>query len=530
ASSGKRAMRSAGNAVNTAPPQNNVNRIFTENTASREIKTQPAPTTPSDMGSTANEDSPASNEQAGAASVSHSGNTCTDAKVSTLERRNMFERMEPAMRKLKRHLSGPHPGVIELAVPLTVGYKQRATTVAEAIHRAMEWLGFGSNHTPAGDLAILEELINTDSLRTARLTRLAHSVIAYLVSKLRQDHNVFSKWTRTHTSGDGKSDTSSDSDTSSSSSASKGAGSRPEPRRVPILPAAADNSEATLDDSSNNVEDDDDVYVSEWYAGLFAAIEVRQDSLSDGVDNAELQLSKHCRRIFCAQLNRRFVWGLTICGSFVRVYLFGSNFVLVSNTMNICTKAGRGEAIRLFVNLSFTEDHRLGFDPTIKHLHGLDCWEITVPGTAATDSTDRTGNSGGTDGSSGSSERTFYSNHMVVEVSHLFGRLTRCFLATDKKPTKENRIRSKNCTVFIKDAWTEVADSSVDKDARDEVAHLRKITQTPEHYPELAGTYPVLGASGRVEFQSCSDHTFAKGTTRSVLSDLFDDVRVGEKI
>ncbi|KAJ1877836.1 hypothetical protein LPJ66_012018, partial [Kickxella alabastrina] len=291
-----------------------------------------------------------------------------------------------------------------------------------------------------------------------------------------------------------------------------------------------DSSEATLDDSSNPVEDDNDVYVNKWYAGLFAAIEVRQDSSSDDVDDAELQLSKHCRRIFCAQLNRRFVWGLTICGGFVRVYLFGSNFVLVSNTMNICTKAGRGEIIRLFVNLSFTEDHRLGFDPTIKHLYGLDCCEITVPGTAATDSADSTGNSGGNDGSSGSSERTFYSNHMVVEVSHLFGRLTRCFLATDKKPTKENRIRSKNCTVFIKDAWTEVADGSVDKDARDEVAHLRKITQILERYPELAGTYPVLEAGGRVEFQSCSDNTFAKDTTRSVLGDLFDDVRVGEKI
>ncbi|KAI7834195.1 hypothetical protein BX661DRAFT_176777 [Kickxella alabastrina] len=48
ASSGKRAKRSADNAVNTAPPQNNVNHTFTENTASREIKTQPAPTTPSD--------------------------------------------------------------------------------------------------------------------------------------------------------------------------------------------------------------------------------------------------------------------------------------------------------------------------------------------------------------------------------------------------------------------------------------------------------------------------------------------------
>ncbi|KAJ1877218.1 hypothetical protein LPJ66_012152, partial [Kickxella alabastrina] len=82
---------------------------------------------------------------------------------------------------------------------------------------------------------------------------------------------------------------------------------------------------------------------------------------------------------------------------------------------------------------------------------------------------------------------------------------------------------------MIKDSWTEVADGN-DEDMRDEVAHLRKITQTLEKYPELAGTYPVLEAGGRVEFQSCSDNTFAEDTTRSVLGDLFDDIRIGEKI
>ncbi|KAJ1895944.1 hypothetical protein LPJ66_004286 [Kickxella alabastrina] len=198
--------------------------------------------------------------------------------------------------------------------------------------------------------------------------------------------------------------------------------------------------------------------------------------------------------------------------------------------MDICTEVGRSEIIKLFINLSFSEDHWLGFDPSIKHLHDLDCWEITVPGTAATDSADSTDSSGDNDGSYGSTGPTFYSSHILIEASHLFGRLTRCFLATDKKPTRDSRIRSKDCTVFIKDAWTEVADGSGDNDVHYKVAHLRKITRTLERYPELAGTYPVLEAGGRVEFQSCSDNTFAKDTMRSVLGDLFDDVRVGEKI
>ncbi|KAJ1877791.1 hypothetical protein LPJ66_012028, partial [Kickxella alabastrina] len=311
---------------------------------------------------------------------------------------------------------------------------------------------------------------------------------------LRQDYDALSRWTGARTSGDhDRSSSSSSGDVSKGAESftsfvsriiqglhqhAKGEQGRPEPRRV-LIPSTApvsttdtgeefthqatvriglgigstlatvattDSSEATLDGNLDAIDNND-----EWYAGLFAAIEVGQGSSSDDVDDAALQLSKHCRRIYRAQPNRRFVWGLTICGSSVRAYLFGSNFVLVSEAMDICTEAGRGEVIKLFVNLSFSEDHRLGFDPSIKHLHDLDCWEITVPGTAATDSADNTDSSGGND---------------------------------------ENRIRSKDCTVFIKDAWTEVANGSGDNDVRDEVAHLRKITRTLERYPELAGTYP----------------------------------------
>ncbi|KAJ1900253.1 hypothetical protein LPJ66_001592 [Kickxella alabastrina] len=369
------------------------------------------------------------------------------------------------MSELKRYLSRPHPSIIELAAPLTVGYKQRVTMVAEAIHWAMEWLGSGSNHMLAGNLVILEELINTDSVHNnsssmSKVTRSSISYVSCLIQRLHQ--------------------------------CTKGEQGCPESCEVLIPPAAADvkpkyiqanspidmviksalitiaiavadSSKAMLDDSSNSVEDDDNVYISEWYAGLFATTEVRQDSSLGDVNNAD---------------------------SFVWMYLFGSNFVLVFNTMNICTKAGCGKVIKLFVNLLFTEDHWVGFDPTIKHLHDLDCWEIIVSGTAAMDSTASMGNSSGNDGPSGSSGRTFYSNHMVVKV----------------------------------------ANGSIDKDVHDEVTHLCKITQTLEHYPRLVGTYLVLITGNQIELQSCSDNTFTVDMMHSVLGDLYDDVGVSQKI
>ncbi|KAJ1940103.1 hypothetical protein GGF37_004121, partial [Kickxella alabastrina] len=571
APSGKRARKTADTVANAAQPQNNRKRVYKKKATPRQNKTQPVPITPSDSSNT-KEGSPAGDEQADTAPGPCPNNAHVDAKPSSSERQKMFERMEPAMRELRRHLSGPHPSVVELAAPVAAEYKQRAATVADIVHRAMEQLSSGSKHTPAGDLAIMEELINADSVWPVRLARSNYAAIDYLASRLRQDYDALSRWTGAHTPSDHNGSSSSSGDVSKGAESftsfvsriiqglhqhAKGEQGRPEPRRV-LIPSTApvsttdtgeecthqttgriglgidsalatvattDSSEATLDGNVDAIDNND-----EWYAGLFAAIEVGQGLSSGDVDDAALQLSKHCRRIYRAQPNRRFVWGLTICGSSVRAYLFGCNFVLVSEAMDICTEAGRGEVIKLFVNLSFSEDHRLGFDPSIRHLHDLDCWEITVPSTAATDSADSMGSSGGNAGSYGSTGRTFYSSHISIEASHLFGRLTRCFLATDKKPTRDSRIRSKDCTVFIKDAWTKVADGSGVNDVRDEVAHLRKLTQTLERYPELAGTYPVLEAGGRIKFQSCSSNTYTEDTTRSILGCLFDNVRVGEKI
>ncbi|KAJ1883955.1 hypothetical protein LPJ66_010844, partial [Kickxella alabastrina] len=391
APSGKRAKRNVDTAANAAQPQNNRKCVYKKKAAPRQNKAQPVPITPSDSSNT-KEGSPAGDEQTDTAPGPCPSNAHIDAKPSSSERQKMFERMEPAMRELKRHLSGPHPSVVELAAPVAAEYKQRAAMVADIIYRAMEQFSSGSKHTPAGDLAILEELINADSVWPVRLARSNYAAIDYLASRLRQDYDALSRWTGAHTSGDHDSSSIS----SSSGDVSKGAESftsfvsriiqglhqhakgeqgRPEPRRV-LIPSTApvsttdtgeecthqttgriglgigstlatvattDSSEATLDGNLDAIDNND-----EWYAGLFAAIEVGQGSSSDDVDDAALQLSKHCRRIYRAQPNRRFVWGLTICGSSVRAYLFGCNFVLVSEAMDICTEAGRGEVIKLF--------------------------------------------------------------------------------------------------------------------------------------------------------------------------------------
>ncbi|KAI7824484.1 hypothetical protein BX661DRAFT_185402 [Kickxella alabastrina] len=172
----RESKENADTVANAAQPQNNRKRVYKKKAAPRQNKAQPVPITPSDSSNT-KEGSPAGDEQVDAAPGPCPSNAHIDAKPSSSERQKMFERMEPAMCELRRHLSGPHPSVVELAPPVAAEYKQRAATVADIVHRAMEQLSSGSKHTPAGDLAILEELINADSVWPVRLARSSYAAI-----------------------------------------------------------------------------------------------------------------------------------------------------------------------------------------------------------------------------------------------------------------------------------------------------------------------------------------------------------------
>ncbi|KAJ1938789.1 hypothetical protein GGF37_004667 [Kickxella alabastrina] len=194
--------------------------------------------------------------------------------------------------------------------------------------------------------------------------------------------------------------------------------------------------------------------------------------------------------------------------------------------MDAHTEAGRGAFIGLIVNWSFCSEDQLGYDSSVRYLNNLGCWEIAVPG----------GSIGDTDNSSssidtvslGSTEEVFYSSTILLTADRMFGRHTRCFIATEVKPTERSCIKMEDCDTLIKDAWLEsVGDGGVDP--RNEVAHLHDITQTLKHYQELAGTYPELKRGGLVRLQQDSDNTFTEDTTLSILGDLFSNLVVGNK-
>ncbi|KAJ2255355.1 hypothetical protein GGI13_001662 [Coemansia sp. RSA 455] len=219
------------------------------------------------------------------------------------------------------------------------------------------------------------------------------------------------------------------------------------------------------------------------YHKLLAVVEAKVRSGS--FKEAWPQLYGYTRQMYQAQHNLSSAWGFAICGHEVRVCHFGNDVAVSSKPMNVTTPKGRRAFIELLINWSMCEDFQLGRDPTIVHLPDLDCWQIDCP-----DDTSR---------SIDTKPRRYYFNEVVCHADHLFGRHTRCFLATATKPTVGSPLVP---TVVIKDAWA-FSERSIDEDVRDETKMLKKIRATlGEHIkPDDDIIYPKIVVGGRVSFE-----------------------------
>ncbi|KAJ1641721.1 hypothetical protein LPJ64_006346 [Coemansia asiatica] len=281
-------------------------------------------------------------------------------------------------------------------------------------------------------------------------------------------------------------------------------------------PAQINKQQLSKSDKGKKINGFD--YSQVWYKDLFAVIEVKHKATAAEFNNAYVQLFMYTRNLYATQPNRRFAWGLVICGTMVEACVFGPNYAVASKKMDISTAEGRHEFVKLLTYWSFSEDYRLGYDPTMRRLKGLGCWEIEVPVCG--------------DGNSKSNKtKVYYSNLMVTIAERLFGRHTRCFLATPDKPAIGKLLTVDDYSIFIKDAWPE-ADEDCSKDTRDEIRHLAKIKRMlGDKRPELEGMYPTIEAGGRV----CIKHTGANSkamlmqdTTRAILGDILEQSKATE--
>ncbi|KAJ2808818.1 hypothetical protein H4R20_000599 [Coemansia guatemalensis] len=236
------------------------------------------------------------------------------------------------------------------------------------------------------------------------------------------------------------------------------------------------------------------------YVDMLLMVEVKQCMSYANLKSARAQLFRYTRNIYQRQHNRRLLWGMVICGTYVQVYKFTPSHASASLSMDITTSGRRRLFIQLLANWSYCEEHILGYDPTISYLDDLQCWEIQVP-------IEDSGNNGSTAGSK-PCVQTFYSNTILVNANRLFGRHTRCFAAVVEKPTVERPITSMTPTVNIKDSWPE-AEKALSDGTCYEIRQLRKIRSCLESNAELTNMYPVIEAGGRVHIQHSSHGDWA---------------------
>ncbi|KAI9472959.1 hypothetical protein BX667DRAFT_507988 [Coemansia mojavensis] len=230
------------------------------------------------------------------------------------------------------------------------------------------------------------------------------------------------------------------------------------------------------------------------YADMFAIVEVKRRDSPAEINNALSQLFCYSQNIYINQLNRRFLWGLTIWGSHVCAEVMVHDKVLVSSTMDIRKAEGRKQLVSLLVHWSACSTERLGYDPSMrrreltrvadfhgaidKTIYDIDCYD---------DATGKT--------------RTYTTIRTILEASCLFGRHTRTIIA---RP--EDAIGDSSQEVVIKDAW---AHYNANEDyMRNEIGLLRTVHETLKDR-QLDFIYPKLEVGGTVKLNGATDDTTA---------------------
>ncbi|KAJ1967605.1 hypothetical protein IWQ62_001748, partial [Dispira parvispora] len=168
-------------------------------------------------------------------------------------------------------------------------------------------------------------------------------------------------------------------------------------------------------------------------------IEVKQYSTEDGKPGTYGQLGRYFRSALDAQFDRHSMWGITVCGPFVRFVLFTHSAVIPSEPIDMRTPGGRKQFVDDYIRLSICPKYRVGYDPTKTWLPHYERWEVECF------NTNRNKNKQGAIRSCASA---YVDPKPIISGGSLFGRRTRCHLASLTRRGKLEYV--------LKESWTEV--------------------------------------------------------------------------
>ncbi|KAJ2499683.1 hypothetical protein GGH96_003346 [Coemansia sp. RSA 1972] len=275
-------------------------------------------------------------------------------------------------------------------------------------------------------------------------------------------------------------------------------------------------------------------------AAMFAVAEAKAYA-NEHVD-AFNQLFRFSRPLYTMQPDRRFLWGLTVCGEDTYVCLFTPSKAYATPAMNVQTPEGRSALINFFVGWSLCEWDRCGYDPSmvlrsivprlrrnpipmagpsisgtalgsqqpVLHMQNkLTYYEIQVHDHDPVSPVHTT--------------RQYFANLPTVNADRLFGRHTRCFSGSFINPSTncgyDGRVIADS---LLKTGWPE-SNMDIAADSRDECQMLRKINRILGDDADLNERYPTLVCGGRARIDS-GDGVMVDDSVQFILAEVDTEV------
>ncbi|KAJ1718888.1 hypothetical protein LPJ53_006237, partial [Coemansia erecta] len=242
------------------------------------------------------------------------------------------------------------------------------------------------------------------------------------------------------------------------------------------------------------------------YANIVGIIEAKAGASAGDELDALAQVYRYSRNIYYCQPNRRFVWGITVCGSKTRACLLLPDGIFTSASMDLHSSDGRKELVNFLVHMSTCAVDRLGYDMTIRYDERRQNWTADV-----TD--DRTHETS-----------AYLTNQILSFADGTFGRHRRMFGSVGTLDEVELQTADDPCIYVIKDTWAAGSSGGNDSQAGQvicqEASVLRHIGNVLGTDPELSESFPTLVSGGAVLLSESSGEERVYDTTDSLLAAL----------
>ncbi|KAJ1649989.1 hypothetical protein IWQ61_009086 [Dispira simplex] len=231
----------------------------------------------------------------------------------------------------------------------------------------------------------------------------------------------------------------------------------------------------------------------------FGVIECKADHRKSQEQKEFGQLSWYACSALEVLFERNNLWGLVISTTKVRFVFFTHGAAITSQEIDVGSDVGRKEFVKDFLRFYLCSSYRAGFDPTKRWLEDVQQWEVKCFGKMGIDEGESTSNKEKTDTVKDQPLLAYVDPIPFKTRGSLFGRRTRCHLASLSKGAKTYEL-------ILKESWTEL-----DQDPKrqktmntvflpNEVRIFQEIEKgmESEKYKSIAYSIPRLKAGGSV--------------------------------